>query len=106
MAPKQQAVQAEETGNLLKVRVRPFGHLPRFAVSSDCTKASDPAMIHSQTLLSGIEELDLRDLDQPDDSDPGELLEPDFEISRLFAIVDFGLRHANDEDGLLSGLDM
>ncbi|CAO1621387.1 unnamed protein product [Parajaminaea phylloscopi] len=57
-------------------------------------------------LLSEIDNLDLRDLDHPDEADPGELLEPGFEISRLFAIIEFGMRHAKDEDGLLSGLDM
>ncbi|PWN31078.1 hypothetical protein BDZ90DRAFT_230073 [Jaminaea rosea] len=57
-------------------------------------------------LMSEIDDLDLSDLDHPDESSPADLIEPGYEISKLFAIIEFGLRHANDEDGLLAGTDM
>lgn len=62
--------------------------------------------VRSQMLMSELDDLDLSDLDHPDESSPADLIEPGYEISKLFAIIEFGLRHANDEDGLLAGTDM
>ncbi|CAO1635931.1 unnamed protein product [Sympodiomycopsis kandeliae] len=69
-------------------------------------KKDDESSNLLKMLMSEADDLDLSDPTAQEADSPNDLMEPGFEISKLFAVVEFALRHAKDEDGLLSGINM
>lgn len=74
---------------------------------NDKTDGGDESNLF-QIILDQADEIDFSDPDKPLDAqiDPTALKVPGVEVSKLFAVVYWGLLHSEDEDGILTGLDM
>ncbi|EST07794.1 SCP2 sterol-binding domain protein [Kalmanozyma brasiliensis GHG001] len=61
-----------------------------------------------QIILDQADDIDFSDPSKPlsDHIDPTALKIPGFEVSKLFAVVYWGLLHSEDEEGFMAGLDM
>ncbi|KAK0543489.1 hypothetical protein OC846_006397 [Tilletia horrida] len=68
------------------------------------TKTDEASGNMLSLMMAQVEDLDFGV--EASEQDPKRLLVDGFQISRLFAIVDFALGQAGKEDGILSGMDL
>ncbi|EPQ26468.1 uncharacterized protein PFL1_06116 [Pseudozyma flocculosa PF-1] len=77
-------------------------------MAKDAHGDEDPAASMLKILLDQAEDLDLTDptIPKEEQKNPGDLMVPGLEMSKLLAVIEFGLLHSADEEGILEGLDM
>ncbi|KAN0061927.1 hypothetical protein ACQY0O_005922 [Thecaphora frezii] len=77
-------------------------------MSKDSDGQNDAAANMLRSLLDQAQDLDLTDPFVPKDKqkDPGALIVPGLEISKLLAVIEYGLMHSSDDVGILSGLQI